>query len=120
MIDLAEHYGAGRVKLPDICLRKSIPRKYLEQIFSQLKGAGYIRSARGPTGGYRLARSPSKTSVAEVVRLIDGAIAPVESVSKHFYDHTPIEANRKLLNVFKEIRDHASRKLEGTRLSHLI
>jgi Rrf2 family protein len=120
MIDLAEHYADGPVRIADICARKTIPRKYLEQILLQLKGAGLVRSARGPAGGYRLAREPDKIYLAELIRLMDGAIAPVYSVSTYFYEHTPVESNRKLLEVLRDIRDYAARKLEQTTLADLI
>ena len=67
-----------------------------------------------------LAKHPKKISLAEIVRLMDGALAPVESVSKYFYDETPISKNRQLIKVFKEIRDYISKKLEGTTFADLI
>ena len=85
-----------------------------------LKRAGYLKSARGAEGGYRLARPPGQISLAEIIRTMDGALAPVDSASKHFYDRTPVEQHRKLLGVFREIRDYVSRKLEKTTLADLI
>jgi Rrf2 family cysteine metabolism transcriptional repressor len=120
MIDLTEHFKDGPVKTADICARKAIPRKYLEQILLQLKGAGFVRSVRGPAGGYRLARAPGRITLAELIRQMDGAIAPVYSVSKYFYEHTPVESNRKLLGVLRDIRDYAAKKLEQTTLADLI
>ena len=120
LIDLAERYDDRPAKTADIAARRHIPKKYLEQILLLLKGAGYARSTRGPEGGYALGRPPAKISLAEIVRLIDGAIAPVESVSEHFYRHTPLEANEKILGVFRDIRNYAARKLESTKLSSLV
>lgn len=114
LIDLSQHYDEGFIRTADISKRKDIPRNYLGQILFLLKGSGYVRSGRGTGGGYRLARPPAKISVAEVVRLMDGAIAPVESASRYFYEHTPIERAPKLLRVLKEIRDHIAKKLETT------
>lgn len=120
LIDLTEHYNAGVVKIIDISTKKSIPKKYLEQILLLLKGAGYVRSIKGAGGGYKLAKPPETISVAEIVRLIDGPLAPVESVSKYFFEHTPIEQNEKLMYLFKEIRDYVSTKLENTFFNELI
>ena len=120
MIDLAEHDQAGLVKMVDLAGRKAIPRKYLEQILLILKRAGYVRSARGSAGGYKLAKPPQRISLAEIIRLLDGPLAPVESVSKHFYERTPVEANKRLTRVFREIRDYAAKKLEHTHLSDLV
>ena len=120
LIDLSEHHGKGLVKIEEIAERKKIPKKYLEQILLALKRAGYLRSRRGAEGGYKLAKAPDKISVAEIVRLMDGALAPVESVSKYFYEHTPIEQNKKLIALFKEIRDYIANKMEKTTFKDII
>jgi len=120
LIDLSENYDKGFIKIKDISERKKIPKKYLEQILIILNRARYLKSERGVKGGYMLAKPPNKISVAEIVRLMDGAIAPVESVSKYFYSHTPIERNKRLLNLFKEIRDYLDNKLEKTTFGDLV
>ena len=119
LIDLARHYGEGFVSTPVIAERQGVPRQYLEQILLLLKRAGYVRSRRGSGGGYRLARDPASISMAEVIRLLDGALAPVESVSRYFYEPTPISRNPALLEVFREIRDFVSDKLESTTFAQL-
>ena len=85
-----------------------------------LKQTGYIQSQRGSEGGHALVKHPNKISIAEIVRLIDGAVAPVLSVSKHFYNHSPAEKNKKLTGVLREIRDIIAKKLEETKFSDLI
>jgi len=120
LVDLACRYGKGRAKIIEISERNGIPKKYLEQIFLQLKGAGYVRSIRGASGGYELAKNPSEITLAEIIRLIDGPLASVGSASLYFFEHTPIERNEKLLSVFKEIRDIVANKLENTTLEQLI
>ena len=64
-----------------------------------------------------LARPAKKVTLAEVIRLFDGALAPTESVSRYFYEPTPIEKEKALLRVFKEIRDQVSQRLEATTLA---
>ena len=120
LIDLSENYNKGFIKIKDISQRKKIPRKYLEQILMILNRARYLKSERGIRGGYRLVKPPTKISVAEIIRLMDGAIAPVESVSKYFYCHTPIEKNKQLLKLFKDVRDYVANKLEKTTFGDLI
>ncbi|NLG89565.1 MAG: Rrf2 family transcriptional regulator [Clostridiaceae bacterium] len=120
LVDLARRYEKGRAKIIEVADNNGIPKKYLEQIFLQLKGAGYVRSIKGSNGGYELAKSPSKISVAEIIRLIDGPLASVGSASLYFFEHTPIERNEKLLRVFKEIRDIVADKLENTTLDQLV
>jgi Rrf2 family transcriptional regulator, cysteine metabolism repressor len=119
MIDLAEHSGGPHVKIREIAERQGIPREFLVQILLRLKSAGYVRSARGAAGGYQLAKEPEAISVAEVVRLLDGPLAPVVSASKFFYQGTPVEKHPNLLRVFREIRDYASRRLEATSFADL-
>jgi Rrf2 family cysteine metabolism transcriptional repressor len=120
LVDLARRYEKGRAKIIEISEHNGIPKKYLEQIFLQLKGAGYVRSIRGASGGYELAKNPSEITLAEIIRLIDGPLASVGSASLYFFEHTPIERNEKLLSVFKEIRDIVANKLENTTLNQLI
>jgi len=121
LIDLAKHYVKDDPpKIIEVSERNNIPKKYLEQIFLQLKGAGYVRSIRGSKGGYELAKQPDKISLAEIIRLIDGPLASVGSASLYFFEHTPIEKNEKLLQVFKEIRNLVAEKLENLTLSQFI
>ena len=120
LIDLSELYDQGLIKIEDICRRKDIPKKYLEQIFLILKGAGYIKSRRGVEGGYKLSKPPDQISIAEILRLMDGALAPIESVSRYFYEPSPIEKHEPLLNLFRDIRDYIAIKLESTTFADLI
>ncbi len=120
LLDLARHYNMETAKIIEVSERNGIPKKYLEQIFLQLKGAGYVRSIRGAKGGYELAKPPHNISLAEIIRLIDGPLAPVGSASQYFFEHTPIEKNDSLLQVFKEIREMVSNKLENTNLAQLM
>ncbi len=107
----------GFVSVETVALAQDIPAKYLEQILLALKRAKYLRSSKGQHGGYRLAKPANKITLAEVIRLFDGALAPTESVSEYFYESTPIEKEKSLIRVFKEIRDYVSNKLEHTTLA---
>lgn len=120
LVELSENYGKRLTKIKDIAKRKKIPRKYLEQILLILKKAGFLKSKRGAEGGYKLSKSPDKIFLAEIIRLMDGALAPVESVSKYFYEPTPIEQNKKLVGLFKEIRNYVANKMENTSFADLI
>lgn len=120
LIYLAQNYNSKLVNATEISEENEIPKKYLEQILSQLKGAGYVKSVRGTAGGYKLSKAPENINLAEIIRLIDGALAPVESVSEHFYDASPIEKKQNLVTIFKDIRDYISNKLENTTIKDLI
>lgn len=77
MLDLAIYDTGEPVRIRDIAARQEISEKYLEQIISVLNKAGYVKSVRGPQGGYHLMRSPSQYTVGMILRLTEGSLAPV-------------------------------------------
>lgn len=77
MLDLAIHKEDSPVRIKDIAARQDISDKYLEQIISSLNKAGYVKSIRGPQGGYKLAKDPSYYTVGMILRLTEGSLAPV-------------------------------------------
>ncbi len=77
MLDLALNYSEKYIPLKVIAQRQEISDKYLEQIINTLSKAGFVESARGAQGGYRLARKPSQYTAGEILRLAEGSIAPV-------------------------------------------
>jgi len=120
LIYLARSKKKDFVKTEEICSECDIPKKYLELLFLTLRQGGYIKTRRGTSGGCKLARPASKINVAEIIRLMDGALAPTESVSRFFYSDTPLSREKKVIKVFKEIRDYISNKLEKVTLADLI
>ena len=80
MYDLAMHYGAGCVPLKSIAERQNLSETYLEQLISPLRKSGLVRSTRGAQGGYVLAREPKAITVGDVIRILEGPIAPVDCV----------------------------------------
>ena len=119
IIDLTENQDKEWTKIIDICSRKKIPKKFLEQILVSLKNSGFVRSKKGSDGGYKLNKPATEITIAEVIRLMDGALAPVESVSKYFYESSPIEQSPQLLSIFQDIRDYICDKLENTSFQDL-
>ena len=77
MLDLAVHNTGERVKIKDISARENNSEKYLEQIISSLKKAGYVKSLRGAQGGYMLAREPETYTVGTILSLTEGSMKPV-------------------------------------------
>lgn len=77
MIDLAMHSNGKYITLKDIAQRQGITNKYLEQIVSLLNKAGFLDSARGNTGGYRLSKSPKDYIVGDILRATEGDLAPI-------------------------------------------
>lgn len=107
LVVLGSHYGEGVVRAQMISDEQKVPKRFLEQILNDLKSAGIIRTKRGVSGGYRLAKSPDQITVAAVVRHIEGALAPVSCVSENFYEKCtcPDEARCAIRSVMKEIRE---------------
>lgn len=77
MIDLAENGDKGYVTIKNISERQEISNKYLEQIISVLTHAGFVKSARGAQGGYKLAKPAGQYTVGSILRLIEGSLVPV-------------------------------------------
>ena len=77
MLDLALNNTGEPISLKDIARRQEISDKYLEQIIHQLSKAGFVQSARGAQGGYRLTRTPDEYTVGEILRTVEGSLAPV-------------------------------------------
>ncbi len=77
MYDLAIHYTGEWIALKDISKRQNISVKYLEQIVRQLSICGYLKSLRGPHGGYQLAREPKNYTVYEILQITEGSLQPV-------------------------------------------
>lgn len=77
MLDLALNEKEEPIRVKDIAGRQEISDKYLEQIISVLTKAGFVKSMRGPQGGYRLVRSPGEYTVGSILRLTEGNLSPV-------------------------------------------
>ena len=86
LLVLGLKYEQPVVSITVISQEQNIPKRFLEQILNDLKSAGLVRSKRGVTGGYSLARSPQEITLASVIRHIEGALAPVSCVSERFYE----------------------------------
>lgn len=86
MLDLAQHYGEGPISLKSVAERQGFSEPYLEQLIGTLRKAGLLKSVRGAQGGYILAREPRDISVGDIIRVLEGPIAPVECVSEEAID----------------------------------
>ena len=77
VIDLAEHTEDGFISLKDIAARQGLSKKYLEQIVTPLARVGLVKSERGSQGGYRLTKAPADYTAGEILRAIEGSVAPI-------------------------------------------
>lgn len=80
MLELALSYGNGTISLKDIAKKLSLSDTYLEQLISHLRKAGYVNGIRGAQGGYELSKNPCNITVGEIIRTLEGPLAPSECV----------------------------------------
>jgi Rrf2 family transcriptional regulator, cysteine metabolism repressor len=120
MLQLALKYDMGPQQIRKISRAQAIPERFLEQILLQLKRAGYLKSRMGPNGGYSLAKAPGEINVAEVVRVMDGPLAPIDCVSVMAHEPCPMEAACGLRWLWKEVRDSVAEIMERTTFADLV
>jgi Rrf2 family cysteine metabolism transcriptional repressor len=119
MLELALRYDERPLHIREISAAQGIPEQFLEQILLQLKRSGYLRSKKGPLGGYFLAKPPSRISVAEIIRVMDGPLAPIQCVSVTAHEVCPYERACALKGLWKETRDAIAAILERTTFADL-
>ena len=120
MMMLARHHRQGAIKIRDIAYEEALPEKFLELILLELKNARMVESVRGAKGGYQLRREPTEIHLSEIIRLIDGPLAPfgdAEQLRELIDRDLP---HRALYQVFLDVRDAAARILDHTTLADLI
>jgi Rrf2 family protein len=120
MMMLARHYRQGAIKIRDIAYEEVLPEKFLELILLELKNARMVESVRGAKGGYRLRREPAEIAMSEIIRLIDGPLAPFAD-AEQLRELIDLDLeHRSLYKVFLDVRDAAARILDRTSLADLI
>jgi Rrf2 family protein len=117
MISLAMAREKKVVRIADVAAAEGIPAKFLEQIFLQLTRAGLLCSKRGKGGGYVFAASPDAISIGQIVRLIDGPLAPLGCVSKAFHVSCAREKNCVLHDVMLDVRNAIAKILDNISLA---
>ncbi|HVN16735.1 MAG TPA: Rrf2 family transcriptional regulator [Anaerolineales bacterium] len=109
----------GMVQIKEISQQDQIPAKFLEQILLALKNAGLLHSKMGVGGGYYLSKQPDQISLGQIVRVLDGPLAPVNCVSQMAYEPCgcPDENTCGLRMVMGDVRNAISEILDGTTLA---
>jgi len=120
MLELALRYEEGPLHGRQISKAQQVPPRFLEQILLLLKRAGYVKSRRGQRGGYVLAKPPGEISVAEVIRVMDGPLAPIDCVSVMAHEACPMESTCGLRWLWKDVRDAVAEILEKTTFADLV
>ncbi len=104
MIYLSMNYQRGAVQIKEISAKEKIPQKFLENILLALRKVGILNSKMGIRGGYELARSPDLITLGDVIRVLDGAIAPVNCVSQMSYKPCSEEVTCVIRGVMMDVR----------------
>ncbi|PYV56945.1 MAG: transcriptional regulator [Acidobacteria bacterium] len=120
MMMLARHHNQGAIRIRDIAYEEELPEKFLELILLELKNARIVESVRGAKGGYQLRRPPSEIYLAEIIRLIDGALAPFGDADQLRVLIDRDAEHRALYQVFLDVRDAAAKILENTSLADIV
>ena len=117
---LARRYQQGSIRIRDIAYEEELPEKFLELILLELKNARIVESVRGAKGGYALRRPPAEIHLSEVIRLIDGPLAPFGDAEQlRSLIHRDVE-HRALYQVFLDVRDAAAKILENKTLADIM
>ena len=118
MVDIAQYGGHGPVSLRDAARRTQLSEKYLEQIVTPLTRAGLVRSVRGAGGGYFLTRKPEEYTVGDILRPVEGDLAPVEcATDENFCAHS---CTCVTVELWQDIHKAVSAVVDGTTLADLL
>jgi Rrf2 family protein len=120
LLHLAGAYGRGVVKIREIAEAEEIPEKFLEGILLTLRNARLVSSQRGRDGGYRLRRPPEEIMIGDVVRLIDGPLAPFGDVVELQHRVKTEQRSPGLFDLFLEVRNASSAIMDRTTLGDLV
>ncbi|WP_311031510.1 RrF2 family transcriptional regulator [Mesorhizobium koreense] len=119
LVALAQAEG-GSLVISEIARRQRIPKKFLEQILLELKHEGILASRRGKIGGYMLVRRPEQVTYGEILRLVDGPIAPLPCLSRSAYQRCADcngEENCEVRRVFARVAEASRAVLDRTTLA---
>lgn len=117
---LANHNEPRPMKISEIAEKERIPVRFLETILNQLKGGGFVQSWRGAEGGYRLARPADQITVGQVLRFVDGPIAPVDCVSQSRPKECEFHGECNFFGFWGRVRQAISDVVDTTTLADLI
>jgi Rrf2 family protein len=120
LLHLAEAQDRGLVKIHEIAEEEEIPEKFLEGILVTLKNARLVTSERGREGGYRLRRPPAEIQIGEVVRIMDGPLAPLGDAVELAHRVRTEPRHPGLFDVFLDVRNAAAAILDHTTLADVL
>jgi Rrf2 family protein len=123
LLVLAKENSDNLLLVSDIAERENLPKKFLEAILLELNRNGLVRSRRGRGGGYALAKPADLITFGQVVRIMDGPLAPLACVSVNYYrrcDECHDEQTCEIRKVMRRVRDAIANELDGTSLAQAL
>jgi Rrf2 family protein len=120
---LSKKYDQGPVLISNLAAEEGIPKKFLELILLELKNQGILQSKKGKGGGYFLGKNPDSITLGQVIRILDGPLAPLPCVSQIAYrkcEECEDEATCGIRIVMKEVRDATARILDSASLAAVL
>lgn len=120
LFELAKRHRQGPMRITDIARAQAIPVRFLEVILSELKQAGFVASQRGTQGGYVLLREPGALTVGEVIRFIEGPMAPVECLGRNSGENCPLYGDCVFLPMWQEAEAAVAQVYDGTTFQQLV
>lgn len=119
MYELALHYGEGPVSLKLVAEKQNISEHYLEQLMGGLRRTGFVRSVRGAQGGYELTKDPASITVGDVLRVLEGPIAPVDCVIDDNADYCFRADSCVTRSIWAKVRDSINKVVDSITLADL-
>ncbi|MTV49729.1 Rrf2 family transcriptional regulator [Heliobacillus mobilis] len=120
MFDLAQHFGQGPVSLKLVAERQDISEHYLEQIIAGLRKAGLVNSIRGAQGGYILSKEPSAITVGDIIRVLEGPVAPVDCVNEELTERCARADQCITKMIWAKVRDSIEQVIDGITLADMV
>src|SRR6266542_152643 len=120
LLHLAAAHDRGLIKIHEIAAEEAIPEKFLEGILVTLKNARLVTSQRGREGGYRLRRPPAEIMIGEIVRIMDGPLAPLGDAVELAQRVRTEPRHAGLFDVFLDVRNAAAAILDHTTLADVL
>lgn len=120
MFDLAQHYGEGPIPIKSVAERQDISEHYLEQLIAALRKAGLVKSVRGAQGGYTLSREPEEITVGDIIRVLEGPIAPVDCLNAGEGESCERAETCVTKGIWEKVRDSISDVLDSFTLADMV
>jgi len=119
MFDLAQRHGSGPISLKSVAARQEISEHYLEQLIAVLRKVGLVKSIRGAQGGYMLGREPEDIKVGDIIRALEGPIAPMDCVNEEDPEECSRSGSCITRNIWRKVRDSISDVLDSITLQDM-